>query len=227
MSAILFGSMGTVVDTSELQREAFNQAFADHGLDWSWDRDTYVAKLEQSGGRQRIEEHARSTGETVDAEAVHATKSQRFQEAMSRGGLEPRPGVAETIRAAKDGGLKVALVTTTSADNLEAMFAGLQDKVLASDFDLVVDTTQVETPKPDAAAYSYALQELEERPDDCVAVEDNVGGVSAAVAAGVPCLALPNQNTAGHDFGRADDVVESVDLDRLRELMRAQPPVQP
>ena len=39
MPAILFGSISTVADTSELQREAFNQAFAEHGLDWRWDRD--------------------------------------------------------------------------------------------------------------------------------------------------------------------------------------------
>jgi hypothetical protein len=36
---ILFGSISTVADTSELQREAFNAAFAEHGLDWRWDPD--------------------------------------------------------------------------------------------------------------------------------------------------------------------------------------------
>ena len=36
MSAILFGSISTIADTSELQRQAFNQAFKAHGLDWDW-----------------------------------------------------------------------------------------------------------------------------------------------------------------------------------------------
>ena len=39
MTAALFGSIGTVVDTSEIQRESFNRAFAEHGLSWSWGRD--------------------------------------------------------------------------------------------------------------------------------------------------------------------------------------------
>ena len=34
--AILFGSIGTIVETSELQRKSFNQAFSEAGLDWNW-----------------------------------------------------------------------------------------------------------------------------------------------------------------------------------------------
>lgn len=50
MTALLFGSIGTIADTSELQREAFNAAFLRHGLDWSWDRATYRALLTTAGG---------------------------------------------------------------------------------------------------------------------------------------------------------------------------------
>ena len=39
MKAILFGSIGTLIETSDLQREAFNQAFKEAGLDWYWDHD--------------------------------------------------------------------------------------------------------------------------------------------------------------------------------------------
>ncbi len=49
MPAVLFGSISTIVDTSELQREAFNQAFKAHGRKWTWKRDTYQAMLDSSG----------------------------------------------------------------------------------------------------------------------------------------------------------------------------------
>lgn len=42
LSALLFGSISTIADTSERQRHAFNEAFAEHGLDWQWDRDEYL-----------------------------------------------------------------------------------------------------------------------------------------------------------------------------------------
>ncbi len=42
-----------------------------------------------------------------------------------------------------------------------------------------------------------------------VAIEDNVGGVAAAAAAGVACIAFPNENTAGDDFSAAAETVDA------------------
>ena len=83
MPAMFFGSISTIADTSELQRQAFNDAFAEHGLDWHWDRDAYQALLQSSGGSDRVAEYARSKGDSVDAEAVHRTKSELFQQRLA------------------------------------------------------------------------------------------------------------------------------------------------
>jgi HAD superfamily hydrolase (TIGR01509 family) len=201
MSALLLGSISALADTSELQREAFNTAFAEHGLDWEWGQEDYQQMLTGNGGRDRVAAYAAERGEQVDADAVHATKSRIFQERLRSGSVSARPGVAETISAARAAGHKVALVTTTSADNLAALDAGLGGLPALRDFDLVVDGDQVRQGKPDPEAYRFALEKLGEDATDCVAVEDNVGGVEAARAAGIPVVAFPNTNTAGHDFG--------------------------
>jgi len=218
MSALLLGSISTVADTSELQRQAFNRAFEAHGLDWQWNQDDYRAMLSGSGGRNRIAAYAQSRGETVDATAVHETKSTIFRELLTTAGLAPRPGVADTIKAAKDHGWKVGLVTTTSRDNVAALLTRLQPQVSDQDFDVIVDSSRVETPKPDPAAYVFALQALNEASGDCVAVEDNVGGVQAAAAAGVPCVAFPNENTGQGDFSAAAQRTNRLDFAGLRQL---------
>src|ERR1700761_5510622 len=110
MPAVLFGSIGTVAETSELQRKAFNDAFETHGLDWNWSRDDYKKLLEQSGGERRIAEYAESRGEDVDAAAVYATKSDKYQEALASAGAVTRDGAAQTVADAKENGFKVALV---------------------------------------------------------------------------------------------------------------------
>lgn len=214
MSALLLGSISVLADTSELQREAFNRAFAEHGLDWEWSQEEYRDLLTSNGGRDRVAEYAAGRGETVDAEAVHATKSRLFQDRLREGAASVRPGVSETIAQARSAGHKVALVTTTSAENLAALDAGLGGLPALRDFDLVVDADQVEAGKPDPAAYLLALDKLGERAEDCVAVEDNLGGVEAARAAGVRVVAFPNANTEGHDFG-GTPTLQQLDLDAV------------
>jgi HAD superfamily hydrolase (TIGR01509 family) len=219
MSAILFGSIGTIADTSELQRKAYNQAFEACGLDWCWDREEYLTMLEKSGGKKRIAEYASSTGHTVDAEAIHRSKSEFFQKSLAESKIHPRVGVVETIQDAKSKGLKIALVTTTSQENVSLLIKALRPNVQVTDFDVIVDASSVEHPKPDKAAYTFALERLGEKPDDCIAIEDNLGGVESAIAAGLDCVAFPGENTAHHDFEKAACRVNQLDFDELQKLL--------
>jgi len=215
LTAILFGSISTLADTSEIQRDAFNQAFAEHGLDWTWDRETYAGLLDSNGGRDRVAAYAAERGEDVDADAVHATKSRIYQETLRSTEVSPREGVAETMQAAKEQGHQLGLVTTTSGDNVAALRDALSGKVDFADFGVVVDQSQVSERKPDPEAYALALRELGVQAEDAVAIEDNLGGVASARAAGVEVVAFPNGNTVTHDFGSTRRV-ESVDLKDLR-----------
>ncbi len=211
MSAILFGSISTLADTSELQRRAFNEAFAAHGLDWNWSRDDYRSMLSSNGGADRIHDYAQSVGADVDAAAVHATKSEIFQKLLAESDVQPRPGVAETVDMAKARGVELGLVTTTSKANVEALLSALEPHIGAGTFAVVVDKDSVDTPKPSGACYEWALDRLGIDAVNAVAIEDNVGGVKAAAAAGVPCIAFPNENTAGGDFSAAAETVEALD----------------
>jgi HAD superfamily hydrolase (TIGR01509 family) len=219
MSAILFGSIGTIADTSELQRQAFNQAFKAHGLDWCWNREEYMTMLGKSGGQQRIAEYASSMGQAVDAEAIHRSKSEFFQKSLAESQIQPRAGVVATIQDAKSKGLKLALVTTTSQKNVSLLIEALRPNIQASDFDLLVDASSVKQPKPDKAAYIFALGKLGEKPDHCIAIEDNLSGVKAAIAAGLDCIAFPGKNTAHHDFKEAQHLVDRLDAEALQTFL--------
>lgn len=210
-AALLLGSISTLADTSERQRAAFNDAFAAHNLDWSWDRDDYRSMLSSAGGRERIAEQAESVGDDVDADAVHATKSQLFQQGLATKGVEPRPGVVETIEAVRADGGRVALVTTTSRANVDAVLGALAPHLSADVFDVVTTADDVQQGKPEPEVYHLALDRLGVAASDVVAVEDNVDGVRAAVDAGLRCVAMPNENTVDHDFSAADETVDRLD----------------
>ena len=109
----------------------------------------------------------------------------------------------------------------TSRANIAALVDALAPALQASDFDVIVDATSVEQSKPDKAAYVFALEHLGETERDCVAIEDNVDGVRAAAAAGLSCVAFPNQNTGGQDFGAAERRVDHLDIAELEQLIRS------
>lgn len=214
MTAILFGSISTLADTSELQRRAFNEAFEAHELGWTWSREDYASMLDTSGGASRIADYAAERDQQVDSAAVHSTKSTIFRSLLASEGIEPRPGVLDTVSSAREHGLRLGLVTTTSSENVSALLDAFES-LSAGSFDVVVDSTSVDKAKPDPASYLFAVDSLGEDVNNCVAIEDNIGGLASASAASIRCVAFPNSNTVGGDFSSAVDVVDQLDPTQL------------
>ena len=205
MKALLLGSISVLADTSELQRAAFNDAFHEAGLDWYWSRDEYRRMLENSGGKGRIAEFSDRCGEKVDTQALHAHKTEIFQDMLRSQPLELRPYVAQALADARDQGVKIGLISGTARKSLEALldrFGGIS----ALGIDLVTSADDGLAAKPDPALYTHALKVLDIAAHEAIAVEDNVPGLKAAQAAGLTCYAYPNENTMLHDFGDAPHI---------------------
>ena len=226
MPAILFGSISTVADTSELQREAFNEAFADARPGLALGPRRLPSRCwRRSGGQQRIADYAAARGEDVDAAAVHRTKSEIFQQRLADARIEPRPGVVETITAApRAPGIRVgAGHDHVAGERRRAARAPSSRQITADDFDLVVDSSIVDAPEARRRPRTPSpLGELGEHAGD---VRRRSRTTSAASRPPSPpacaCVAFPNENTAGHDFDKAGRVVDHVDLDELRPYLAA------
>ena len=126
--------------------------------------------------------------------------------------------MAEIISAAHAADMRVGLVTSTSAANVDALLSALSPHLSRESFEVVVDANTAERSKPDPAAYLYALDRLRETPAQCIAIEDNPDGVRSATAAGLACVAFPNANTVGLDFTEATRLVERLDFVELQHL---------
>ncbi|QPH55018.1 HAD-IA family hydrolase [Pontivivens ytuae] len=204
MDALFFGSIGTVAETSEMQRRAFNAAFAEDGLDWDWGRELYQDMLTRSGGADRIRRYADQHGPDLDDERIarlHARKTEIFDKEMQETGLTPRPGVRRLLTEARKEKLPVAFVTATGKENVDALLTATSGILRPDDFDLIVTREMIEEGKPAPDAYNLALERL--NVSHPLAIEDNAQGVSAAVAAGIPCIATPGANTTGEDYSDA------------------------
>lgn len=212
MRAVLFGSIGSVIETSEIQREAYNIAFERHGLDWVWDRETYRGLLTTSGGKARVAAYAERMGEPVGAAEIHRTKTDVFLTMLEAEILPLRDGVAEVLRRARETGARTGLVTTTDRSVAEEVAAALAAEVPPA-VDVLTHRGTGLPDKPNPAAYLHALDALGVSPDAALAIEDNADGVTAARAAGLTVIAFPGLNTRREDVAHADHVVGETGLE--------------
>ncbi len=203
MKAIIFGSIGSVVETSELQRNAFNITFKQRGLNWHWSRPEYQAMLRSSGGENRISEFAKLRGQTVDASGLHQTKSAIFQEILRKTPIEPRPGVINLFENATSRGMKIGFATMTESLTVSAIVSSLKSE---NGIVFNASTSQENgfAPKPNSDVFDHVLKELACDPWDVIAIEDNSDGVKAAKAAQIWTVGFPGANVSVDDLNHAD-----------------------
>jgi Predicted phosphatase/phosphohexomutase len=104
--ALLFGSIGSIVETSEIQRKSFNKAFKQYGLDWNWTKLEYQNLLSKSGGKDRISRYAKKKKIEVNSVYLRNLKTKLFNNYLKKNHLKLRPGVKNLISLCKKRNIK-------------------------------------------------------------------------------------------------------------------------
>jgi HAD superfamily hydrolase (TIGR01509 family) len=197
LQALIWDVDGTLADT-ELHghRVAFNLAFAEAGLPWHWDEALYLDLLAVTGGKERIQAWwqrvdpltaaAPTTAQRI--RALHARKTAHYTARVAAGQVVLRPGVQRLITEARAAGLRQAIATTTSPDNVQALLAATLGPQAEGWFEVVGAGDVVPHKKPAPDIYHWVLERLALPAAACVAIEDSTPGVAAALAAGLPTL---------------------------------------
>jgi len=218
IEALIFDVDGTLADTEETHRQAFNAAFLEHDLQWNWSSHQYLDLLNISGGKERISQYIDSLKVPAEEKqrlhgsvsAIHRTKTGTFAELIRDGRSPLRPGVARLIREAHDAGVKLGLASTTTSANVEALLsAGLGEEGYHW-FNAIVCADEVSHKKPAPDVYNDVLTTLGLRASACVAFEDSGNGVRAAKSAGLFTIAIPTIWTQTQDLSEADLVLYSL-----------------
>jgi HAD superfamily hydrolase (TIGR01509 family) len=221
LQALIFDVDGTLADTELAHLAAFNQAFAELGLNWRWDEALYTQLLEVSGGKERIKAwwHSQSDRpQVLDATAmdqtidrIHDLKTAAYEQAVQDGQVQMRPGVLALLSAAADAGLQLAIATTTSPVNIAALMRQAIGTDWRYHFTVIEDASTASRKKPDPLIYRQTLQRLRLPASACLAFEDSGKGLKAATGAGLATLITPNHFTHHHDFTGAMKVLNSLE----------------
>ena len=201
--ALLFGSIGTIVETSEIQRKSFNSAFKIAGLKWNWTKEIYKNLLNKSGGEERILRYAKQTKSNVNSKNIRKLKTKIFNRYLKKNKLKLRPGVKEIIRYSKKNQIKLALVTSKTLDNINSIFFCLRENLNKKDFNFIGNSTLVKKPKPSAKIYKLALKKLRLSPKECIAIEDTQESLNSAIKAKLKCFIFPGKFHKSKKFNGA------------------------
>lgn len=224
--AVIFDVDGTLADTEEAHRQAFNAAFDAFGLPWHWSAELYAELLAVAGGKDRIAHYCRLADpaflEQQDAQGLiarlHAQKTQLYERRVALGEVPARPGVVRLIRALRAAGVRLAIATTTTRANVNVLLATSLDELPADTFEVIGAGEQAAAKKPAPDIYLWVLDRLGLAGADCLAIEDSGNGVRAALGAGIPVLVTESSWTRHDNFSGALAVLPDlgdVDLQRL------------
>ena len=219
LEALIFDVDGTLADNErDGHRVAFNQAFAEAGLNWEWDVPTYDRLLEVFGGKERLRfyiEHDHPDfnppgGLDTFVRNLHREKTRCYTELLKSGALPLRCGVERLLREARAEGLRLAVASTTTPENVTVLLEQTVGPDAVAWFDVIAAGDMAERKKPAPDVYLLALDLLGLDPANCLALEDTEAGLASARAAGLGTLITVNGATRHQDFTGALLVVDQL-----------------
>ncbi|MSP21204.1 MAG: HAD family hydrolase [Alphaproteobacteria bacterium] len=216
LQALIWDVDGTLAETEEAHRHAFNRTFREHGYDWNWSIDKYRELLRVTGGLERITHFLRTDRPAALPEAtfvetvkgLHKAKTANYVKALEGGEILLRTGVARILREARAAGMTLAIATTTSAPNVAALINHCREGVGMDWFKAIGAGNIVPKKKPAPDIYTWTLDKLGLDPNQCLALEDSRNGLESALGAGIPTVVTYSSYTDYQTFGEAIAVAD-------------------
>lgn len=210
IKAILFDHDGTLVDSENTHYEMWASILISFGISLTVEDyiNRYVGIPTTTNAVKIIEKYALKISPSVLIESKNAaTKS-----FLSKHAFPLSKGARESIDYFSQKDIKLAIVTGAGIEGVDATILAnnFQDK-----FQTIVCGDDVENSKPAPDCYLLAMQRLGVNAAECIAIEDSKNGVTAAVLAGITCIALSTPMSKCQDLSQSIKTFD--DLNKARK----------
>ena len=206
---LIFDVDGTIADTErDGHRVAFNQAFAEAGLDWEWSVSLYGELLAISGGKERINFYISQYKPKLKSSIpllelisnLHSSKTNYYRKLLSTGAIPLRPGIKRLLTEARNNKMRLAIATTSTITNVTALLENTLGKESISWFEIIAAGDIVPAKKPAPDIYYYVLEKMNIQSNNCIVFEDSYHGLQAALQTGLKTIVTVNNYTINQNF---------------------------
>lgn len=215
IKGLIFDFDGLILDTEEPLYSAWSQIYTEHGAEL--DVQAWAKCLGSSDIHFNPVTHLEGL---IDRQVDGALLRHTAQSNTDRRILElrPMPGIIKTILTAREMDLKLAVASSSPRSWVAGHLKRLD---LYQYFDTIVCMEDVPQVKPAPDLFLAALSGLGLKPQEAVVFEDSPNGITAAQAAGIYCVAIPNLVSRQLDVSHANLILNRIDEIPLEELLSA------
>jgi HAD superfamily hydrolase (TIGR01509 family) len=206
MEGVLFDLDGVLIRSEELALKAWNEFLGGFGWELSDEHFKRMIGSDDSAGYVLKHYPLEMSHEALRAD--HWKRGMRLIETE----LETQPGAEEILQDIQGRGIPLVIASNSPQYYVEKV---LQISGLQPYFQAVVNRDMVLNPKPAPDVYRLAARMINLSPERCLAVEDSLIGMQAALAAGTRCVVVPQENLRHFDFTSAYARYDSLDDVRL------------
>jgi HAD superfamily hydrolase (TIGR01509 family) len=215
VKGLIFDFDGLILDTEAPDYESWQQVYQSYGCELAIDA---WGQIVGGTGASDFDPHSHLEtlcGKQLDRDEIWVNRRKQYLDTITSQPV--LPGVVEMLDDAKSHGLRLAVASSSPENWVRWHLARLG---LYQRFDAIKTADDVKRTKPDPELYVAALAALGLQPQEAVVFEDSPNGVTAAKAAGIFCVAIPNRVTALMKLDHADLRVDSMADIPLNKLLQ-------
>ena len=210
IAAVIWDMDGVLADTAPHHLLAWQETFAKRGINFT------EADFKRGFGIRNDAIIKNTLGEQVteaEIETIAREKEATFRRIIGKD-VKPLPGALELLQALDERGVKMAIASSTTIENIRLIIGSLGIKKY---FKAVVTGHDVTEGKPSPQVFLLAAKRLGAEPRNCIVFEDAVAGVKAAKSAGMYCVAVSNTHPR-EKLTEADLIVETLEMVTVKDL---------
>ncbi len=183
---------GTIANTElEAHLPAFNKSFEALGIDWYWDKNTYIDLLKINGGKNRIAYYANLKNHKLTKEfisKIHLEKQKHYLSLVKDGAVTLKNGVCRLINELKIKEVRQFIVTSSSKKQVTLLVDVLFGN--RNPFEFFISSEDVDLHKPHPLPYLKAIASSGIKNSNSIVFEDSIPGVKSSLSAKIPTICV-------------------------------------